>query len=271
MVTVEIVVSGNEVLAGDVLDTNSNWLCKKITEIGGRINRIVIVRDIVDDIAQEIKSALSRNTRVIFTTGGMGPTADDLTLEAVAKAASRSLELSSEALAFVAAKYRDLASKGSVDDASITPARQKMAILPSGALPLANPVGAAPGVLLSVDTSTIICLPGVPSELTGIFEGSLQEELQTIFGESVYLEKVNTVDCKDESVLAPLLKLVSDKHHKVYVKSRAKRFGPDVKFRVTLSSAGTTKSEVEQEIEGAFQDLKHVLGISGISISSVEG
>jgi nicotinamide-nucleotide amidase len=264
-----IIVSGNEVLAGDVLDTNTNWLCKKITGLGGHVGRAVIVRDILNDIVHEIESALAKNTRVIFTTGGMGPTADDLTLEAVAKATNRPLVLNKEALAFVTEKYRELTSKGSVDNAEITPARQKMAILPTGALPLANPVGAAPGVILSLTSSTIICLPGVPTELTGIFEGSLQPELQKIFGDSVYLEKLIIVDCKDESVLAPLLKLVADRHPSVYIKSRAKRFGPDVKFRVTLSFAGKTKVEVDNAISEAFNDVEQTLNEASISIVSV--
>ena len=268
---VTIIVSGNEVLAGDVLDTNANWLCKKITGLGGQVNRVVIVRDSLNDIAHEIESALASNTRVIFTTGGMGPTADDLTLEAVAKATNRPLVLNAEALSFITEKYRDLANRGAVDDAMITPARQKMATLPTGAFPLANPVGAAPGVILAVIGSNIICLPGVPAELVGIFEGSLQPELQKIFGDGIYLEKLITVDCKDESVLAPLLKLVADRYPNAYIKSRAKRFGPDVKFRVTLSSAGKTRAEVEKVISSAFNDIEQVLREAGISIISVEG
>lgn len=271
MNNVAIIVSGNEVLSGDVLDTNTNWLCKKVTGIGGRVNRVVIVRDSLDDIAHEIESTLTRNTRVIFTTGGMGPTADDLTLEAVATATNRPLALNTEALAFVTEKYRELANRGSVDDAMITPSRQKMAILPTGAFPLANPVGAAPGVILSMASSSIICLPGVPTELKGIFEGSLQPELQKIFGDSVYLEKLVIVDCKDESVLAPLLKSVADRYPNVYIKSRPKRFGPDVKFRVTLSFAGKTRTEVDEVISKAFNDIEQVLRESNISIISVEG
>jgi nicotinamide-nucleotide amidase len=266
MVTVEIVVSGNEVLAGDVLDSNAHWLCKKVTGLGGRVNRIVVVRDSVDDIAIEIKSAMERESRVIFTTGGMGPTADDVTLEAVAIATNCPLELHAEALAFVKATYEDFARKGFVDHASMSPSRQKMALLPRSAEPLANRVGGAPGVVLTAAHSTIVSLPGVPAELQGIFESSLQPILQTIFGESVYLEKIAMVDCKDESVLAPLLESVSDEHTKVYIKSRAKRFGTDVTFSVTFSAAGNSKGEVEHEIESALQGAEQLLRTAGISI-----
>lgn len=271
MVTVETVAVGNELLIGDTLDTNTNWVCKRITGIGGQVERAVLVRDKLDAIAREVKSALERKTDVIFTMGGMGPTSDDMTLEAIAKATNRPLELNAEALAFVKEKYEELARKGYVDDASMTPSREKMAILPNGAIPLDNPVGAAPAVVLRTESSSIvICLPGVPAELKGIFEGSLQPILKEIFGESIFLEKAAIVNSKDESILAPILKAVSDKNPGVYIKSRPKRFGPDVKIRVTLSIAGSSKEDVEQQIERTLQDLRQALNDAGISIDSTE-
>jgi molybdenum cofactor synthesis domain-containing protein len=270
MITSEIIAVGNELLLGDVLDTNTNWVCKKITGIGGYIERAVLVRDNLTAIVRELHSALDRNTNMIFTIGGMGPTQDDITVEAVAKATDHPLELNTEALAIVKRRYEQFAREGAVDDASITPAREKMAHLPIGATPLDNPVGAAPAVVLHWRNSTIVCLPGVPAELKGIFESSLQPILQQVFGDSTFVEKLVTVNCKDESVLAPVLKTVSDRYPEVYIKSRAKRFGPDVKFRVTLSMAGSSKKAVEQRIDESLQGLRQALSNAGISIDSVE-
>lgn len=271
MTTVEIVAIGNELLMGDVLDTNTNWLCKRITGLGGRVTRAVMVGDDLAAIGREIKAALARGADVIFTTGGLGPTADDMTLAAVAQATDRPLELNDQALAMVQRRYQELAAQGFVADEALTKARRKMAILPRGAKPIFNPVGAAPAVVLEMAASTLIALPGVPPELMGIFEGPLQPTLEGLFGEGVFVEKVVVVDCQDESVLAPLLRQVAQAHPAVYIKSRAKRFGPQVKLRVTLSLAGRQRAEVERAIDQALRDLGEALARAGMAIDVVEG
>lgn len=270
MATVEIVAIGNELLLGSVLDSNTNWLCKTITGVGGTVKRAVIVPDDVDAIVAELQLSLSREVDVIFTTGGLGPTADDLTLAGVAKATQNPLRLHAEALTFVKRTFKELAQKGSVKDAELTPSRQKMAILPDKARALDNLVGAAPGVVLKVNASTIICLPGVPAELKGIFEGSLQPILREIFGDSYYHEKGAVVNCGDESILAPLLKQVSDKHSGVYIKSRASAYGKDSKFRVTISVSGSSKQGVYEQLNKALEDVRQSLRDADISIDSIE-
>ncbi|MFQ3684767.1 competence/damage-inducible protein A [Roseiflexus sp.] len=270
MTTVELVVTGNELLLGDVLDKNTGWVCRQITALGGRVECAVIVRDNMEAIAREVRSCLERSTRVIVTIGGMGPTQDDLTVAAVAAATHRSLKLHPDALAMVQRQYEYFAREGMVDDPTITPAREKMAHIPIGAIPLDNPVGAAPGILLQMDSSIIICLPGVPTELKGIFKSALQPVLQRIFGKSVLLEKLAIVNCNDESILAPILQLVAERHPHVYIKSRAQRFGRDVQFRITLSTAGPSQTTVEQRIATAAQELQRALSDIGVSINAFE-
>ncbi|MDQ2096318.1 MAG: molybdopterin-binding protein [Tychonema bourrellyi B0820] len=270
MVTVEILAIGNELLIGDVLDTNTNWIIKKITGIGGQVNRSVILRDNLDAIATEIQSALQRKTEVIFTIGGMGPTVDDMTLAAIAQSINQPLEANKEAIAFVNQKYQEFAKKGYVDDSKMTPPREKMGILPMGSIPIDNPVGAAPAVISKVKESTIISLPGVPRELKEIFENTLQPILKEKFGEIFFLEKVAIVDSKDESVIAPILNAVSQKNPQVYIKSRAKNFDIDAKFKVTISCCSSFKKEVIQAINKAIQDLRQELGNAGISLDYIE-
>ncbi|MCS6839375.1 MAG: molybdopterin-binding protein [Roseiflexus sp.] len=270
MIPVEIVVTGNELLQGDVLDTNTNWVCRRITRFGGRVERAVMVRDDMEAIVREVRSCLDRAAGLIITIGGMGPTQDDVTIAAVAAATHRPLSLHPDALAIVRRQYERFAREGAVDDPTITPAREKMALLPAGATPLDNPVGAAPGVLLETDSSVIVCLPGVPAELKGIFEGALQPVLQRLFGDSVFLEKLATVNCKDESVLAPVLKAVAERHPDVYLKSRAQRFGADVRFRVTLSTTGPSRETAERRITAATEDFQRALSAIGVSIDAIE-
>ncbi|MFQ6014091.1 MAG: competence/damage-inducible protein A [Anaerolineae bacterium] len=270
LTTVEIVAVGNELLLGDVLDTNTNWLCRKITGMGGQVRRTVMVRDELRAISREIEAALGHGTDLIITTGGLGPTADDLTLSAVAEATGQPLELNPLARDLVASRYWELARLGHVADGALTEARQKMAILPRGAQPLANLVGTAPAVLLEIGRSRIVCLPGVPAELKGIFEGSLQPLLEEIFGQSFFSEKLLMIDCGDESVLASILEEVAGEHPEVYIKSRAKGFGAEVKFRVTLSASGRSWAQVEGLISQALHDLEVALRRAHIVVESVE-
>ncbi|MGQ9827314.1 MAG: competence/damage-inducible protein A [Roseiflexus sp.] len=270
MITVEIIVTGNEVLLGDVLDTNTNWVCRRITAFGGRVERVVIVRDEIDAIVREIRSGLERPVRLIITIGGMGPTWDDVTVAAVARAVHHPLTLHPRALAIVQQRYEHFAREGAVSSAKLTSEREKMAHLPEGAYPIDNPIGAAPGVVLDVRDSTIICLPGVPAELKGIFEGPLQPLLRQLFGERVFIEYLVLVNCTDESTLAPVLRTVAEHHPAIYVKSRAQRFGSDVKFRVTLSTTGHSRESAEQQIAAAIQRLEQTLSAVGIAIDAIE-
>jgi nicotinamide-nucleotide amidase len=183
-VRVEIIAVGNELLLGDVLDTNTNWLCQRVTGVGGQVTRAVLIRDHIEAIVEEVRLALARRPNLIFTTGGLGPTGDDITLQGVAKATDRPLELHAEALIMVQAKYEELAEKGYLADSALTDARRKMAYLPRGAVALSNPVGAAPASVLDIGGTTVVSLPGVPDELKGIYDETLPPVLRRIFGES---------------------------------------------------------------------------------------
>ncbi len=268
---VEIIAVGNELLLGDVLDTNTNWLCKRITRLGGQVERAVLVRDELAAIAGEVRSALARETELVITTGGLGPTGDDITLQAVGEATARPLQLHTEALALLSAKYQELAERGYVADARLTESREKMAYLPEGSTPLANPVGAAPAVILKVDRSTLVCLPGVPAELKSIYEVTLQPLLRELFGGSFYQERSVTALCGDESSLAPILRKVAQAHPSVYIKSRATRFGPEVKILITLSSAGDSRIAVDESSSRALEDLITALSEEGIAVEVDRG
>ena len=262
--TVEILIVGNEILNGDIQDTNTNWLCKQISNLGEAVSRAAVVRDIVEAIAAEIRAALERGTRVIFTSGGLGPTVDDLTLVGVAKGAAVEVTLHDEALRMVKDCYDEWAAKGLIAQGGITPAREKMAWLPTGAVPLHNPLGSAPGVLLQKGNSSIISLPGIPSELKGIFNSSLQPFLNQTFSGRASLMRSITVRCNDESIMEPVLSRVVKLHPGVYIKSLANSFGtPEIK--VTLFLTGTDQSEIECLVDAALTDLQDGLTSIGIA------
>ena len=264
VVNVEIVTIGNEVLLGLVQDTNSNYLCRVVREMGGRVRHIAIVRDEVDSIAQEVRASLARRADLIFTCGGLGPTDDDLTLAAIAEVTGRRLELNETARDFIARRYRELARAGYVASPHVSEPRLKMARLPEGARPVDNPVGAAPAVAMESGAHRIVSLPGVPAELKAIIEGPLQTLLNEVFGRGSYREREMVVECGDESALAPALRQVATAHPDVYIKSRASHFGRDVMFRITIAASASSPEEADRRVERASEDLARAFQNAGI-------
>lgn len=261
---VEIFIIGNEILIGDIQDTNTHWLCKEINNLGGLVDRAIVLRDIKDTIATELHSALERGPRVIFTSGGLGPTADDLTLAAVAQGTGLELRLHEQAKQMVKDRYDELAAQGIMAQGGLNPPREKMAWFPEGAVPLHNPVGTAPGVLLKVGTTTIISLPGVPSELKGIFNSSLQPFLLETFVGGTAVMRTITVQCNDESLMEPALSRVSKNHPGIYIKSLATTLGVSAELDIIFTAAGNDLSVMHAMVEAAMGDLQEGLTSLGI-------
>ena len=205
-----IISIGNELLIGKVVNTNFSWLAKQLTSMGYRVKRGITVMDDFEEISWAFKTALSAGADLIISTGGLGPTYDDKTSEALAYALSRAWEINEKALEIVKRKY-ELAGM------EITEHRIKMAKLPEGAIPLENPAGTAPGIMIKEGDSLIISLPGVPKEMKAIFN-NLMDELRartqlTVAETELYISGV------PESSIAPLIDEVVKKYPEVYVKS----------------------------------------------------
>jgi len=262
---VEIFIIGNEILIGDIQDTNTHWLCKEINTLGGQVDRVAVLRDVMDVIALEMQSALKRKPRVIITSGGLGPTADDLTLAAIAQGTGLELRLHLQARQMVKDRYDELAAQGIMAQGGLNPPREKMAWFPEDALPLHNPVGTAPGVLLTCGATTIISLPGVPSELKGIFNSSLQPFLLETFVGGTSVIRTITVQCNDESVMEPALSKVSKDHPGIYIKSLATTLGVSPELDIILTAAGSDPAILNTMVEAAVDDLRNGLTALGIS------
>jgi nicotinamide-nucleotide amidase len=155
----EIVMTGSELLLGEIVDTNATMMAKMLRDIGLDLYYKTTVGDNETRIARVLNIALDRSP-VVITSGGLGPTVDDVTRQAVADATGRRLVYSTELEAQIAARFRDFGREMADNN-------KRQAYLPEGALPLPNPVGTAP-CFLSEDTRErgfIISLPGVPREL----------------------------------------------------------------------------------------------------------
>ena len=263
---VEIVSAGNEVLIGDVLDTNTGWLCTRVTELGGLVRRTVMLRDDVDAIGAELRSCLARRPALVFTVGGLGPTSDDRTLEGVALGLGVPLELHPEAETMVAMKYEEFFAAGYVPFPELNENRRKMARLPAGAEPLVNPIGGAPGVLCRSGGTRVVSLPGVPGELKAIVDESLCRLVAEVFGEAHYEERSLEVELQDESAIADILRAAEEAHPAVYVKSRAKVLGSTRVIRLTLSGRGESEAAVAALLEPAAEQLLAQIAAAGFSV-----
>ena len=264
-VTVEILSIGNELLRGEILDTNTHWICQLVNSRGGQVVRVTMLPDIETEIAQAVKAAIDRGVSLVFTSGGLGPTDDDLTLAAVAKGAGVDLVLHGRAREMVRQRYDDFFAQGVMAEGGLNPFREKMAWLPSGGEPLYNPAGTAPGVFLQIRQTAIISLPGVPPELKGIINESLADYLGALFGGGGSFAQTITVRCNDESIMAPALSRVVAEYPQVYIKSLATALGGTPELDILFTATSMDAAEREQWVNGAMAHLQQGLTALGIA------
>jgi len=255
--TVEIVTVGNEILSGRVVNTNASWIAERVTKLGGVVKRITTTSDDVEECSAAIREALARKPKLIITTGGLGPTFDDRTLESIANALGVDLDLNEEALRMLEEKYRG----------KVTPPRLKMAKIPRGGKPLYNPVGTAPGCLIEVGDTIIVALPGVPSEMKAMFEAHV-EPLILRLPRSAYASRLIRVSAIEESSLAPMIEEVMKKCKAVYVKSRLKSNG-ETYIEVEVSSRALTTEEAEENAAEACRLLKELMVKAGAEVQEL--
>ncbi len=267
-VSAEIVAIGNELLLGIVQDTNTHWLCAEITRLGGAVRRATLIPDDFAAIEETLSRALTADRDLIVLTGGLGPTEDDMTTRALGAALDLEVTERSDALAMIRRRYRELAEVQRVEEKELTESRRKMAQLPEGSVPLFNPVGTAPGAVMENGPSTIVVLPGVPSELKGIWTDSLQPYLDELFAGVFYDERHLVVDVNDESGLAPLLKDVQAAWPQAYVKSRPRSFAEGQMVWVTLAMGGE-RTNVERTLADLAEELSGRLRKAGYPVREV--
>jgi nicotinamide-nucleotide amidase len=162
MPTAEILSQGDEVLTGQVVDTNAAWLSERLTALGVDVVRHTAVGDRLGDIVPAVRTACER-ADLVLSTGGLGPTDDDLTAQAVASVFDVELVLDPIALAHIQALYVR-------HDRRMPAVNRKQALLPAGSVRLDNDMGTAPGFALTTDRGLAAFLPGVPREMRHLFD-----------------------------------------------------------------------------------------------------
>jgi molybdopterin-biosynthesis enzyme MoeA-like protein len=217
------------------------------------------VPDDIEETAKAIQETLKRKPQFLLTTGGLGPTFDDKTLETIAAALRRELEVNEEALQLVKEKYQKYAAKTGRQDVELTRAQVKMATMPEKAKPIRNPVGTAPAVRLDLEETILIALPGVPREMEAIFEETVVPLLKQASGGIVFLEDSLYVDGIMESVLAPLIDVAMKDNPDIYIKSHPKGEENKPHMEIHFSTTATNKQEAHKKLQKTITHLSELI------------
>jgi competence/damage-inducible protein CinA-like protein len=170
----ELITIGTELLLGVTVDTNSAYLMQQLATVGVPVRRVTLVRDDMDEIVQTIKAAMTR-AELVICAGGLGPTDDDLTREAIARATERPLE-------FHQVLLDDIAARFAMFKRTMSPSNERQAYVPQGAYIMRNPHGTAPAFVADCEGHYVAALPGVPQELHYLTEHALLPYLQQEHG-----------------------------------------------------------------------------------------
>jgi molybdenum cofactor synthesis domain-containing protein len=262
---IEILCVGNELLSGITLNTNAHWLAGQIANVGGTIKRVTVVRDDLAEISAAINESLARKPDILITTGGLGATYDDLTLEGLALALGKKVVLDGRAVQMIRKSYatRKL-------NYELTEARLKMAKIPDGSIPIQNLVGSAPAVMEQAGKTKIFCLQGVPSEMKTIFEEHLLPLVKEGVGRFVAREINYDVKGVTEAMIAPALVKIVGSHPRdaIYLKTHPKGYygKKTPQIRIQLISRGNDEKEVKKRLEAIAKTIEKEVASLGGSI-----
>jgi len=173
MPSAEIITIGTEILLGEIVDTNTRHIALTLRDLGVDLYRTVTIGDNVERIASAIRDSM-QHAEIIITTGGLGPTVDDPTREAIAKAAGVDTEFRQELWEQVVTAVSRYGRKPAEN-------QKRQAIVPKGAIGIQNPVGTAPAFIVENERNSVISLPGVPNEMEHILHESIVPYLQKRF------------------------------------------------------------------------------------------
>jgi nicotinamide-nucleotide amidase len=246
-----IVVTGTEVLTGRVADRNGPWLSERLRELGVDHAYTLVVGDRREDMDEALRFLAARGVDLIVTSGGLGPTADDLTAEVVGAFAGRPMVLDEPLEERIAEILRPLLSRWpDLDPEAIRASNRKQAVVPSGATVL-EPVGTAPGLVVAVDGGgpTVVVLPGPPRELHAMWPAAVGTEAfrAAVAGAVELRQEMLRLFGIPESEIAETLRLAEDAHglEGLEITTCLRRGEVEVVTRFSPAAAGVYERFVE--------------------------
>jgi competence/damage-inducible protein CinA-like protein len=253
MLSAEIIAIGSELLAPDRTDTNSLWLTEKLNRIGIDVKLKTIVGDDDARLEELIKDAVKRS-RVVITTGGLGPTEDDITRKVVARALNRRLSLDENVLNEIRARFQSFG-------VTMPERNSRQAMVIDGAEVLPNPNGTAPGLYLEQGQCAIALLPGPPREMKPMFENHVQARLESLSGDIRFARRVLRVAGMGESA-------VDEKIAPIYTKFEnplTTILFNSSEIEIHLRAHGRTEEEAEALLDHLSLKIEQALGNSVFS------
>ena len=240
-----ILVIGDEILSGRTQDTNSNYISKKMTEVGVNVSEIRAIPDKKETIISSVNELRKRND-YLFTTGGIGPTHDDITSESIAEALNVNIEVNATAFNDLEKYYKEMGSP-------FNEVRQRMARIPAGAILINNPVSIAPGYKLD----NIFVFAGIPKIMKAMLENSLKYIQTGLITHSLSI-KVDTV----EGDIAEILRTLDLEENELKIGSYP-FFNSELDFGVNV----VIKSVDKEKLSKAAKDFKAFLDRNSLSFN----
>jgi nicotinamide-nucleotide amidase len=244
----EIIATGSELVLGETVDTNSAYLARQLASIGVTLLRTTGVGDAEEQIAAAVQGALDRADLVICT-GGLGPTADDVTREAVARATMRPLVFHQHLLDQIEARFRSFGR-------TMSESNRRQAYTPEGARIVENPRGTAPAFIVEGPQGTVVVLPGVPYEMRYLWENAILPYLRDERGQTgVILVRTLHASGLSESVIGEMIAdLMVQGNPSVGIS--AKR----AQYELRISARGASRAEAEALVAEVAATIRTRLG-----------
>jgi len=258
----EIFAIGDELCYGRVNDTNSFWIADQLTRIGARVSRITCVRDGLDEICAALGEALDRKPQLVLTTGGLGPTSDDLTIEALAKLTHRKVVLDRDVL-------EDYALRRGIPVEGLPRNIALMARTLEHGRCLRSPLGGAPATMVEVGDTMLIALPGPPREVRAIFSKRLKPILSARTGR-VGLSARVAVSMR-ESEVSPLISEIAGGISEVYIKPLVKGHRPDLGLPIEILAFGKDESICTEKLTSVIERMRALAEARGRGMAIVRG
>lgn len=253
MLSAEIIAIGSELLAPDRTDTNSLWLTEQLNRLGIDVKLKTIVGDDDARIEELIKDAVKRS-RVVITTGGLGPTEDDITRKVVARALGRRLALDEKVLAELRERFKSFG-------VTMPERNSRQAMVIEGAEVLPNPNGTAPGLYLEHEGCAIALMPGPPREMKPMFADHVQSHLEKMSGDLRFARRVLRVSGMGESAvdekIAPIYSQFENPQTTILFNSS--------EIEIHLRAHGRTEDEAEALLDHLSLKIEKELGNSVFS------
>ena len=260
---VEIFSIGTELVMGRIQDTNAFWMAQELVGLGALVRRITVLPDDLGTIVEALQGAVQRQTDVVLTSGGLGPTPDDLTVHALAALVGVQPVVHEPTLdAYI--QRRNLSGRG-----ELTPALLRMATVPTGAQVYQNPAGWAPCVSITKASTTFFALPGPPPEMQAVFTMHLVPFFATTYPAHAASLRV-AVDMY-ESELAPLFAKVRERYPSTYLKGYIALGGLHTPMGLPLDiiARSTTEASAETILQQAVTYLSELVAAQGRTLRNL--